>query len=78
MKTAEAIGNDVRIIRFPEVVRRTGLSRTELYSRLRNGEFPSKVPLGPRAVGFVEREVDEYICDLIQRVRGNAELKGAR
>lgn len=77
MKTAEVARNNVRIIRFPEVVRRTGLSRTELYSRLRNGEFPSKVPLGPRAVGFVEREVDEYISSLIQRVRGSAEMKGA-
>lgn len=61
----------VRILRFAEVVRKTGLSRSSIYQRLRAGDFPASVELGPRAVGFVETEVDDYLRRLIKRVRGH-------
>lgn len=51
-----------RILRFPEVVSRTGLSRASVYGRIRSGDFPAPVPLGDgRAVGFIEREVSQWI-----------------
>lgn len=56
---------DTRIIRFPEVVNRTGLSRSTVYGRIRAGDFPPPVPLGSgRAVGFIEREVSQWIDSL--------------
>jgi prophage regulatory protein len=59
---------DSRILRFPEVVSRTGLSRSSVYGRIRAGEFPSPVPLGGgRAVGFLEREVNGWIGALTER-----------
>ncbi|EHL20828.1 putative DNA binding protein from phage origin [Acidovorax sp. NO-1] len=77
MKMANTPRKDIRILRFPEVIRKTGLSRSELYSRVRSGEFPGKVPLGRRTVGFVEREVDDYLSDLIQRERNQPNLERA-
>lgn len=57
-----------RILRFPEVVSRTGLSRSSVYGRIRSGEFPAPVPLGyGRAVGFLEREVSDWIETLVEQ-----------
>lgn len=58
----------IRILRFPEVVSRTGLSRSSVYGRIKAGEFPSPVQLGPgRAVGFIEQDVATWIASLSQQ-----------
>ena len=50
----------VRFLRLPEVLARTGLSRSTIYVRLEQGRFPRPVSLGARAVGWIEAEVDEW------------------
>ena len=50
-----------RILRLPEVMARTGLSRSTIYLRISQGTFPKPVSLGPRAVGWVEAEIQEWI-----------------
>jgi prophage regulatory protein len=52
------------IIRLPEVIRFTGLSRTNIYRRIAAGTFPAPVALGPRAVGWRESDVIEWIESL--------------
>ncbi|MEZ9416539.1 helix-turn-helix transcriptional regulator, partial [Vibrio sp. 10N.261.49.A5] len=42
----------ISIIRLPEVMRITGLSRPTIYRRIAEGTFPKRVSLGERAVGF--------------------------
>jgi len=49
------------ILRLPEVLARTGLSRTNVYRRVAAGTFPAPVALGPRAVGWRESDVIEWI-----------------
>jgi prophage regulatory protein len=57
-----------RILRLPEVVKRTGLSRSSVYGRIRAGEFPAPVHLGAgRAIGFLEREIHGWIDSLAER-----------
>ena len=63
----------VRILRLPEVLARTGLSRSTIYVRLDQGRFPRPVSLGARAVGWIEAEVDEWIRDRIAASRDGAE-----
>ena len=63
----------VRFLRLPEVLARTGLSRSTIYVRLEQGRFPRPVSLGDRAVGWVESEIDEWIRNRIAESRGNAE-----
>jgi prophage regulatory protein len=57
-----------RLLRLPEVLSRTGLSRSGLYERMKNGGFPKKVKLDPNGtmVAWIEEEVDEWIN---QRIR---------
>jgi prophage regulatory protein len=59
-----------RIIRRPAVEQRTGYKKTELYDLIKEGRFPQPVPLGRRAVGWLEHEVDEWIEERI-RARDN-------
>ena len=42
------------ILRLPTVKARTGLSRSTIYHRVSCGTFPTPVPLGGRAVGWIE------------------------
>ncbi len=62
-----------RFLRLPEVMARTGLSRSTIYVRLDEGRFPRPVSLGSRAVGWVEAEVDEWMRERIAASRSNAE-----
>jgi prophage regulatory protein len=60
---------DLHILRFPDVVKKTGLSKSSIYQRIRAKDFPTPIHIGPRAVGFVRHEVDEFICDLMEHAR---------
>lgn len=51
-----------RIVRLPEVIDRTGLTRSSLYRRIDVGEFPAPVSLGgKKAVGWHEHEIEAWI-----------------
>jgi len=50
-----------KIIRLPEVIKRTGLSRSSIYLRMSKSDFPRSISLGERAVGWVEGDVDLWL-----------------
>ncbi|WP_126420477.1 helix-turn-helix transcriptional regulator [Asticcacaulis excentricus] len=60
-----------RIVRLPEVRALTGLSRSTVYERIREGQFPKPVGLGGRNVGWVEGEVMAWIQRRIAIARGH-------
>ena len=49
------------IIRLPEVISRTGLSRSSIYSFVKKETFPQPVKLGVRAIGWKTEEVSTWI-----------------
>ena len=49
------------IWRLPEVLRRTGLSRSTIYEMISRGDFPRQIKLGRRAIGWAADEVIEWI-----------------
>ena len=51
------ITNMERILRLPEILEITGLSRSTIYSRMNEGAFPQYVRLGGRSVGWKESEI---------------------
>lgn len=63
------LNNPVRMLRLPEVVRRTALSRSQIYRLIELGTFPRQVPLGERAAGWIEEEVDGWLRERIDRSR---------
>jgi prophage regulatory protein len=50
-----------RILRFAQVEDRTGLKHSAIYERIGEGTFPRPVPLGPKARGWLESEITEWI-----------------
>ena len=55
-----------RFLRLPEVAARTGLGRSTLYAQIQAGTFPQSCKLGPRAVGWIESEVSEWIAARVE------------
>ena len=49
------------VLRLALVKKRTGLSRSSIYSGVKQGTFPAQISLGPRAVGWLESSIDEWI-----------------
>ena len=60
-----------KLIRFPEVMSRTGYGRTSIYRKMEDGSFPKSLKLGgppkdpnefdSRAIAWIEDEVDQWI-----------------
>ena len=61
--------SELAILRRRQVEQRTGLSRSTLYQYIKDGKFPKPVPLGPRAVGWLEAEVRDWIATRIRIAR---------
>jgi len=57
------------ILRLPAVKTRTGLSRSTIYLRVAEGAFPKPISLGPRAVGWLEAEIQEWLHHRIEASR---------
>lgn len=57
------------ILRLPQVLLRTGLARSTLYQYIKDGEFPGQVQLGPRAVGWLESDVSDWIAARVKHTR---------
>ena len=51
-----------RILRLPDVIVRTGLCRASIYERMANGSFPRSIPLGIRARGWLEEEIEAWLA----------------
>ena len=58
----------LRLLRFPDVRDRTGLSRSTLWRLERRGEFPKHRKLSPNTVGWVEEELTAWIQSKIGAV----------
>jgi len=51
-----------RILRLPEVINYTGLSRSTIYSYMKNGRFPYACEMGGmRAIGWKESAILKWI-----------------
>ena len=51
----------LKIKRRPAVEAKTGLSRSTIYEKIKDGTFPKPVKLGPRAVGWFDSEIDAWL-----------------
>jgi len=50
-----------RILRKPEVITLTNLSKSTLYNRIKKGLMPPAISLGARSVGFISTEIHAVI-----------------
>lgn len=57
------------ILRLPEVIARTGLSRSTIYLRMKQNAFPPQISLGGRAVGWLDEDINGWLQDRIEESR---------
>ncbi|MBY8220741.1 AlpA family transcriptional regulator [Vibrio fluvialis] len=63
----------MRFLRLKEVMSLTGLGRSTIYKFMADEiDFPKSVPLGGRAVAWVESEIEEWMESRLS-MRDNAE-----
>jgi prophage regulatory protein len=60
-----------KVLRLPELKRLTGLSRSSIYNYVSTGAFPRPLRLGPRAVGWLESEIEDWLS---QRLKARAPM----
>lgn len=51
----------MRILRLPEVLNRTGLSRTTIWRLMRAGQFPASVQITAALTGWYEDEIVAWV-----------------
>jgi len=58
-----------KLLKLPEVRNRTGKSRSAIYQGVNDGTFPKPIKLGPRAVAWIEAEIEAHNRSLINASR---------
>ncbi len=59
--TTVDLGINHTIIKLPEVMRVTGLSRSSIYRLARLGKFPAPLKLSERSIGWRSSDVKEWV-----------------
>ncbi|MCF6764705.1 helix-turn-helix transcriptional regulator [Corynebacterium parakroppenstedtii] len=49
------------ILRLPQVISVTSLSRATIYRLIHQGEFPRQIKLGERSSGWVQDEINQWL-----------------
>ena len=60
----------LRVLRLRDVKARTGQATSTIYAAMASGKFPRPIPLGERAVGWVEAEIDSWIEGCLRKRDG--------
>ncbi len=59
-----------QMLRAPEVMARTGLSRVTIWRRVRAGTFPAPVQLGVNSIGWPASEITAWLANRPRRTYG--------
>ena len=59
-----------KLLRLPEVKTTTGLSKSTIYARISEGDFPKQISLGARLVVWVESDIQKWIAEQVAAARG--------
>jgi prophage regulatory protein len=57
------------ILRLPQVISEVGLSRSAIYQRITDNNFPKSINLGGRAVGWLASDIQGWIKSRLAATR---------
>ncbi|WP_040628249.1 helix-turn-helix transcriptional regulator [Mucilaginibacter paludis] len=60
-----------KIMRLPEVIYNTGLARSTIYQKIAAAKFPAPITLGPKSVGWLQSDVQNWIQEKINQTQTN-------
>ena len=61
-----------RVLRRHGVEQKVGLGHSSIYELMARGLFPKSFPLGPKAVGWLESEIDAWIRERAAQRKSSA------
>ena len=61
-KTQEVTIMANKILRLPDVIAYTGISRSSIYLYMERGSFPRQVKISERSVGWVYSEIQDWVA----------------
>ena len=61
MGTQDIGGRPMRFLKLKEVMQKTALSRSAIYRKMNDNNFPQSINLGDRAVAWVDSEVEDWM-----------------
>lgn len=53
----------MKILRLTAVLKKLGISKATVYRWIQTEGFPAPIHLGPRAVGWTEASIDEWLIN---------------
>ena len=59
--------NQMQFLRLPQVMRRVGLSKAQLYKLMAQNEFPSQIKICSRTSVWLESDVVQWMQEQVQR-----------
>lgn len=51
----------MQVLRLPALEAKVGVKHSAIYKMIADGSFPRPIALGPRAVGWLSNEIDEWL-----------------
>lgn len=60
-----------RLLRWPEVKHRVGISRSQVHLLVKQGKFPAPCKLGLRASAWLESSIDQWISERVSASQTN-------
>ena len=63
------MNDNLQLLRRTEVEELTGLSRTAIYDRMREGSFPKSIALSPKTIRWVRGEILKWNKEQIIKSR---------
>ncbi|EJC7066966.1 AlpA family transcriptional regulator [Vibrio parahaemolyticus] len=61
MGTNDIGGHSMRFLKLKEVMQKTAQSRSAIYLKMNDSNFPQSINLGDRAVAWVDSEIDDWM-----------------
>ncbi len=59
------------LMRLPEVMKRTGFGRSQIYRLVNQGEFPKQIQISSGSVAWLESELEAWMKERIRLSRNN-------
>ena len=59
--------SDIRFLRLPDVKVITGLSRSTIYKKISEKEFPKQIHIGSNSVVWVKKDIDDWCDQVIEK-----------
>ena len=62
-----SIQSDIRFLRLPDVKVITGLSRSMIYKKISENDFPKQINVGSNSVVWVKKDIDDWCDQVIEK-----------